>query len=293
MHIATSLIILLFWVDLGHATISLLEPNCGVSLAGSRVSTRIIHGEVAEIHRNPWMVHIDSETTACGGSLITSRFVLTAAHCQSRGRTVAYLGEFNILTRRDCTRQGCIPNAIGIPVDAQIPHPRNVNLNNDIALFRLARRVQYTDYIKPICLPTNYNPLSQIRHFTAVGWGETERGINSNVLKTTTLTQVDRSYCSALYGRIDMSQICAGDRSNHVCRGDSGSPISAVIKINGVNRVVQAGLVSYGDYACRQFSVFSNVMFHMNWIVDVVRRDGSRTNGNSNRIPNNNRRRQG
>jgi len=205
---------------------------------------------------------------------------------------MVYLGEFDRSSNPDCSRRGCLPRAIGIPVDAQIAHPRYVHHSrDDIALFRLARPVQYTgkrgifspkdlpysllyfiDYIRPICLVTNNNPLPQIRTLTATGWGETEFGTESNVLKTTTLTQVDRRYCSALYGRVDMSHICAGDLSTHVCRGDSGGPVSSILRVNGKSRVIQLGIVSYGDLECRQWSVFTNVMHHMNWIVDTVRR---------------------
>ncbi|KAI8038536.1 hypothetical protein M5D96_008443 [Drosophila gunungcola] len=211
-------------------------------------------------------------------------------HCR-----VVYLGEFDRSTITDCSTTACMPNAIGIPVDAQIAHPRYVHHSqNDIALFRLATPVQYSGelmaspartsvptgsptaaYIKPICLLTNYNPLAHIRLLTAIGWGTTEHGVPSNVLKTTTLTQVDRSHCSATYGSVvDMSHICAGDRTSHTCMGDSGGPIFATLPIGSTSRVVQMGIVSYGDSECRRWGVYTNVMHHMNWILQVVRQGG-------------------
>ena len=73
------------------------------------------------------------------------------------------LGEWDTATAQDCddsftNEKICLPPAIGIPIEEQIPHPNydpfGANQHNDIALLRLAQDVQYTDYIKPICLPT-------------------------------------------------------------------------------------------------------------------------------------------
>ncbi|XP_052840292.1 melanization protease 1-like [Drosophila gunungcola] len=278
MKIASAVIILLILIYFGNGqvSVSFLDPDCGVSISGSStMSARIVQGQVADMFANPWMALISS-STMCGGSLITNRFVLSAAHCRSNSYTVVYLGEFDRSTITDCSTTACMPNAIGIPVDAQIAHPRYVHHSqNDIALFRLATPVQYSAYIKPICLLTNYNPLAHIRLLTAIGWGTTEHGVPSNVLKTTTLTQVDRSHCSATYGSVvDMSHICAGDRTSHTCMGDSGGPIFATLPIGSTSRVVQMGIVSYGDSECRRWGVYTNVMHHMNWILQVVRQGG-------------------
>nr|XP_017007803.2 melanization protease 1-like [Drosophila takahashii] len=281
MKIAAAVITLISWIISGNGEapihVSFLEPNCGVSISGSRTarsySSNIIHGRPADMFGNPWMALINSQRTMCGGSLITNRFVLSAAHCRSNTPTVVYLGEFDRSTITDCTTTTCMPNVIGIPVDAQITHPRYVHHSqNDIALFRLSRQVEYTAFIKPICLLTNYNPLDHIRSLTATGWGTTETGATSSILRTAILTQVDRSYCSAIYGNIvDRSHICAGDYNSHTCMGDSGGPISAMIPIGGSNRVVQLGIVSYGDVECRQLGVYTNVNHHINWIAEVVR----------------------
>lgn len=55
-------------------------PECGVP---NRV-TRIVGGHETQVNEYPWMVMLVTPSTDfnfCGGSLITSRHVLTAAHC--------------------------------------------------------------------------------------------------------------------------------------------------------------------------------------------------------------------
>ncbi|XP_037727960.1 melanization protease 1-like [Drosophila subpulchrella] len=271
MKIVVALVTLLSRIYLGNGqrAVTFLEPTCGVSL--STIHFKVMGGQTANMFANPWMALILSDII-CGGSLITDRFVLTAGHCISHQPAVVHLGDFNrSTTAQYCSRTACMPRAIKIPVVAQISHPRFVNpAYNDIALFRLAWRVQFTDFIRPICLLTNYDPLPQMRFFTVSGWGETEHGTGSDVLKTTNLEQVDRSKCLIYGRRIDLSHICAGDRASGVCRGDSGGPVHGTFMINGRTRVVQVGLVSYGDHDCRSWSVLTNVMYHMNWIAYTV-----------------------
>lgn len=69
-------------------------------------------------------------------------------------------------------------------IEEKIPHQRynerSKNRANDIGLVRLNGEVTYTDYIKPICLPTIVNSqrsFSNEKVFSA-GWGRT---LNSNV----------------------------------------------------------------------------------------------------------------
>ncbi|XP_070139953.1 transmembrane protease serine 9-like [Drosophila kikkawai] len=275
MKIIGVLSILLSCAILGYGTnsVSLLEPNCGISISSSRNGTlRIIGGKIADMYGNPWMAYISSSLGACGGSLITNRFVLSAAHCISEppAPTTVYLGQF------DMSRS--TPNGIQVPVDAQIRHPhysKPKGFKNDIALFRLARTVQYTDFIRPICLPTNFSPLDQTTHLTTTGWGKTEYGVPSSVLKTTTLTQYDRWACSSRYhSNVDTSQICAGSPSSSSCNGDSGGPITTVYPINGRNRVIQLGTVSYGDIYCQSLGVYTNVIHYMAWIGTTIQQGG-------------------
>nr|XP_041632745.1 acrosin-like [Drosophila kikkawai] len=236
MKIIGVLSILLSCAILGYGTnsVSLLEPNCGISISSSRNGTlRIIGGKIADMYGNPWMAYISSSLGACGGSLITNR---KSALC-----SVLLIASVNLQLQ---------------------PIP------NKLTPF-------FIDFIRPICLPTNFSPLDQTTHLTTTGWGKTEYGVPSSVLKTTTLTQYDRWACSSRYhSNVDTSQICAGSPSSSSCNGDSGGPITTVYPINGRNRVIQLGTVSYGDIYCQSLGVYTNVIHYMAWIGTTIQQGG-------------------
>lgn len=96
---------------------------------------------------------------------------ILAAHCvhprllQNTRLISVRLGEWNLLTGEDCDiqngRKVCAPNALDVPIeDVQIHEnyqPLSRNQHHDIALIRLARKVQFNDFIKPICLQSDQN----------------------------------------------------------------------------------------------------------------------------------------
>lgn len=94
------------------------------------------------------------------------------------------LGEWDTATDVDCDDKysdGPICNnpPVDVPIEKLIPHenydPQGANQHNDIALLRLAHTVTYSDFIKPICLPSQ--PSLRDNDFvkqtlSVAGWGE-------------------------------------------------------------------------------------------------------------------------
>lgn len=69
-------------------------------------------------------------------------------------------GKYDISDELDCMPDDetgvavCIKESISIGVEELVVHPEfNDNLEHDIALIRLAEPIDFTPYIKPICLP--------------------------------------------------------------------------------------------------------------------------------------------
>lgn len=272
---------------------SLIPTDCGNDL-----SQRIIGGEITELDEFPWMVLLEhakpnGKVIICGGVLISRRYVLTAAHCiKGKDLPITWrlesvrLGEYNTDTNPDCVQDDentllCADEPISIGVEEQMAHenyrPRSRDQKYDIALLRLSRDVTFTNYIKPICLPSTAS-LGQ-KLFVA-GWGKTENGSSSNVKLKVSLPFVNKQQCQLTYDNVQVSlgygQICVGgQKGKDSCRGDSGGPLMTVERErNGNGRWIVAGIVSFGPLPCGMFGwpgVYTRTIDFIPWILSKMK----------------------
>ncbi|KAK0182004.1 hypothetical protein PV327_000179 [Microctonus hyperodae] len=271
----------------------LLPDDCGRD-----ISLRIVGGERADIDEFPWMVLLEYQkpngrTTACGGVLISKRYVLTAAHC-IKGKDLpktwrligVRLGEYDTSTETDCIPDGddsqiCAPPPVSIGVDEQIAHenyhPASRDQKNDIALLRLSRDVTFTAFIKPICLPNNGEVAQKL---WVAGWGKTESRSESNIKLKLSIPLADRNECQARYGNaavnLGLGQICVGgQRGKDSCRGDSGGPLMSVERTSdGTGKWTAIGVVSFGPSPCGMQGwpgVYTKVSDFTDWILTKMR----------------------
>lgn len=151
--------------SLASAPLNLAAPYpCG-SLRGGR-SARVIGGSSASAGQFPWAVRLRNAKTNnlvhCGGSLITARHVLTAAHCvrcTSPADWQVIAGELHVAT------DGQIREVTRI---AQHPAYRFPFIEHDLAVLTLSKNVLWDARVSPVCLSRG---TQEERMAELAGWG--------------------------------------------------------------------------------------------------------------------------
>ncbi|XP_011629946.1 melanization protease 1-like [Pogonomyrmex barbatus] len=277
-----------------HPNMRLLDHQ----ICGTANQRRVINGNKTAVFQYPWMALIAYDTGKpnpefrCGGTIITKRYILTAAHCvtflPSGLRLIgARVGDHDISKERDCDTNDegleldCAERYQDFALESFHVHPdySRSKLQNDIALIRLNGSIDFRPRnVRPICLPFGTGATLVHRKAVVTGWGATELGTRSFDLLQAKLPVVTNEQCKEVYKRtteIWYKQICAGGRDNvDSCLGDSGGPLQAPGLYRGVTRTIQYGVVSYGLKHCGTEGypgVYTRVSYYVNWILDTLR----------------------
>eukprot|EP00099_Drosophila_melanogaster_P023144 NP_650825.2 uncharacterized protein Dmel_CG7432 [Drosophila melanogaster] len=247
---------------------------------------RIVGGVEAPNGQWPWMaaifLHGPKRTEFwCGGSLIGTKYILTAAHCTRDSRQKPFAArQFTVrLGDIDLSTDAEPSDPVTFAVKEVRTHERfsRIGFYNDIAILVLDKPVRKSKYVIPVCLPKGIRmpPKERLpgRRATVVGWGTTYYGGKESTSQRQAELPIwrnedcDRSY----FQPINENFICAGysDGGVDACQGDSGGPLM----MRYDSHWVQLGVVSFGN-KCGEPGypgVYTRVTEYLDWIRDHTR----------------------
>ncbi|KAG7209473.1 hypothetical protein KM043_015560 [Ampulex compressa] len=231
---------------------------CLTSSGFSLPTIQIVGGSDAPDGAYPYQVSLRSfDDHFCGGSIISKRYILTAAHCvvsykPSDYRFVTVHAGTNFLNETG--------TVYGVESIATHEKFHGYTLNDDIAVIRVNRDIEINEKVKIVPLATD--DITKVGQFAIVsGWGALEyAGDLPENLQHLVVKIFDQNKCKAIHWRVKETHICGlAKRGEGACHGDSGGPLV----VNGV----QVGIVSFGDpCATGTPDVYTRVSSYPHWI---------------------------
>ncbi|XP_029696137.1 hepatocyte growth factor activator isoform X4 [Takifugu rubripes] len=240
---------------------------------------RILGGNSALPGTHPWMVAIYvGERDFCAGTLVSSCWIVSAAHCFFRNpllsqiRVVLGQQRFNVTDH----------NARTFGVDKYI-FPKQFSVFNptlhDIVLIKLKKQdgrcAKRTPFISPICLPDKNTTFPDYFCCTISGWGHMhEKAQGYSSLQEAGVRLIPHDTCrkpDVYSNHVTDGMLCAGlGKCADACQGDSGGPLACTR--DDVSFLY--GIISWGEGCGRSGKpgVYTNVGKYIDWINSVIKR---------------------
>lgn len=228
---------------------------------------RIAGGSKADLGQFPYQAQMQflRGTPICGGSILTEKFILTAAHCRHFMDEILMPPSVKILV-------GSVQHTNGTQyeVDEFISHEEydKKTFRNDLMLIKVENTILFNDNVKPIKIHPHRVTAGQT--VVASGWGFTNSRYNvPDTLQFIIKSTISFRECRGLLPEQDRAvlfkeTLCTKAEENRgVCPGDSGGPLV----LNGE----LVGVVSWG-YVCGYNipNMYVRVADYLPWINDKI-----------------------
>ncbi|XP_072941185.1 modular serine protease-like [Epargyreus clarus] len=257
----------------------------------------VINGRRAKHGELPWHTGIYKKSKTpymqvCGGSLVTTTAVITAAHCfwdDTEGKRPASLyavalGKVYRPWNDTHDKDAQYSDIVEINMPPQFRGASN-NFQSDIAVVVLETEIVYQTFIRPVCIDfehsLNSRQLQPEKLGTIAGWGlNAANGLPSQVLQVVELPYVPFDQCynespSTFREYITADKFCAGFlNGTALCEGDSGGGLA----FPDSDKFYLRGIVSTAprnDDRCdpNARTTFTEISKHEHFIMDYINFD--------------------
>ncbi|KAK4878181.1 hypothetical protein RN001_010687 [Aquatica leii] len=221
------------------------------------IDTRVVNGTTATDGQYPYQVSLRIQGIHyCSGSILNTRWILTAAYCINEKPEFTVVVGSNTLNANGVTYQ----------VSYYVMHPLfdpDTKLYN-AGLINTTTSISYSSNIQPILL----TPLLPFDGVVAVitGWGISKSGSVSTVneLQTLNTIVINQTYCLILFNGydVDSTQICTFLEHGGACSYDDGSPV--------VVCGIQFGIVSTRTCGSGYPDLHTKILSVYDWIISII-----------------------
>lgn len=262
-------------------------PVCGLPKFSRKHISRIFNGRPAQKGTTPWIAMLSqlNGQPFCGGSLLGSNWVLTAAHCLHHpldpeesilhNSHLLSPSDFKIIMGKHWRRRS--------DEDEQHLHVKHIMLHplynpstfeNDLGLVELSESPRLNNFVMPVCLPEH--PSTEGTMVIVSGWGKQFLQRLPENLMEIEIPIVNYHTCQEAYTplgkKVTQDMICAGEKEGgkDACAGDSGGPM--VTKDAERDQWYLVGVVSWGEDCGKKdrYGVYSYIYPNKDWIQRVT-----------------------